>query len=219
MNENVGHEDIDNMANPLKPVSNEANSAATPQDLTDTEAAALNSQATEAVKALVEANGAAVFEAADQISNVGVQDQKNISTEVALLQERMGTVFSRKDDLTAKMTGDINDLQNALAKINPKDIRSQKGYSVVAGIPLIGRKIVDILKTSAKNRMTMQQFIDHLRESMEHGELMLRQDNAQLVVLYQEVGKKQKLAVTDGYFAQLLMDKLQDAIAKTDDPK
>ncbi len=217
MDENIANE---NKVNETTKMSVEVKSAEKPKDLNDKEASELESQVElKPVTALIEAKGSAVFEVADQISNVGVQDQKSISTGIALLQERMGTVFSRKDDLTASITRDINNLQSALVKINPKDIQREKGYAVVSGIPLVGKKIVEILRTSANNRMTMQQFVDHLRVSLEHGELMLRQDNAQLVVLYHEVEDKQKLAAVDTYFAQLLMDKLQDATARTDDPK
>ncbi|OGO20491.1 MAG: hypothetical protein A2144_03125 [Chloroflexi bacterium RBG_16_50_9] len=219
MDKDILNKNNENAVDPSTPMSIEVKAAGKPQDLTDKEASELDSQADKAVTALMEARGSAVFEAADQISNVGIQDQKSISTGVALLQERMGTVFSRKEDLTTNITQDINNLQKALLKINPKDIQREKGYAVINGIPLIGKKIVDILKTSANNRMTMQQFVDHLRESLEHGELMLRQDNAQLVVLYHEVEDKQKLAVVDTYLAQLLMDKLQEATARTDDTR
>jgi uncharacterized protein YaaN involved in tellurite resistance len=48
---------------------------------------------------------------------------------------------------------------------------------------------------------------------------MLRQDNAQLKVMYGDLVNKQDLIKSDAYFAEVLMEKLQDAISSAADEK
>lgn len=192
-----------------------------PDNLTDEQARALNEQAEKTVKSLVESKGSEVLSVEDQITNVGIQDQKAVSSSIALLQEKMGNVFysDNKVAVTDTITKDIANLQGTLAKINPKDLQKESWYRVIKMVPFFGNWIVQILKASSNKRLTLQQFVDHLEESLKSGELILRQDNAQLKVMYQEIENKQGLIATDAYLAEVLMEKLSEAIGEVTDEK
>jgi len=190
-----------------------------PDSLTDEQERALQEQADRAIEDLKNSEGSAVLDVEEKITNVGVQDQKAMSSSLALLQERMGQVFysDNKASISDSLTKDIANLQGVLGKINPKDIQNEARFRIIRIIPFFGNWIVKVLQETANRRVTLQEFIDHLEESLQHGELMLRQDNAQLKVMYGDLDKKQKLTSTDAYLAELLMDKLTKLIAETSD--
>jgi uncharacterized protein YaaN involved in tellurite resistance len=202
-------------------IATEVHPAIPPSGLSDKQVKLMKAQADKVVKALVESSGSESLTIADQITNVGIQDQKTVSNSVALLQERMGNVFysDNKSSVTENISKDILELQSVLAKINPKDIEKENKYRFIRLIPFFGNKIVDILKTSSDRRLTLQEFVNHLEESLKSGETMLRQDNAQLKVMYQDLETKEKLINMDAYLAELLMEKLSTAISEVKDGK
>jgi uncharacterized protein YaaN involved in tellurite resistance len=199
----------------------EVKPAVRPDGLTDEQAKAIKDQAAKAVKALVEAKGSDALTVEDQITNVGIQDQKQVSSSIALLQERMGNVFysDNKDSYASGLTKDIANLQDTLAKINPKDIQKSARYQILKIIPFFGNRLIAMLKTSSDKRLTLQEFVDHLEESLKAGELNLRQDNAQLKVMYEEIEDKQALIATDAFFAETLMEELDTAVSAEKDEK
>jgi len=192
-----------------------------PRKLSDEEMAEIEAHADEAVKDLIEAEGSEEMVVADEITNVGIQDQKTVSSGIELLQERMGNVFysDNKKGVAEDMSKDIRKLQNTLAKVNPEDIKKEAKYRIIRIIPFFGNWIVNVLKTASDRRLTLQDFIEHLEDSLQAGETMLRQDNAQLLVMYQDIEGKQKTIGADAYFAETLAKKLKAAIDTTDDKK
>jgi uncharacterized protein YaaN involved in tellurite resistance len=204
----------------LVPVT-ETKTVVKPDGLSDKQVEQMNAQADKVVTALVKAKGSEAITIEDQITNVGIQDQKAVSSGIALLQERMGNVFysDKKTNATESLSKDIVQLQGVLSKINPKDIEKEAKYKIIKYIPFLGNWIVNVLKTSSERRLTLQEFVDHLEDSLKSGETMLRQDNAQLKVMFQEIEKKSDLIALDAYLAQILMDKLTKAVAETTDEK
>jgi len=190
-----------------------------PEHLTDEQDKELKDKADKAILDLKSADGSAVFDVEEKITNVGIQDQKATSSSLALLQERMGHVFYSDDKVSSSesLTKDIGNLQKALARVNPKDIQNEARFRIIRIIPFFGNWIVKVLQETANRRLTLQEFIDHLESSLEHGQLMLRQDNAQLKVMYSDLEKKQKLVETDAYLAELLIERLEQLIAETPD--
>jgi len=199
----------------------EVKSAIAPDGLTDQQKSDINTHADQAIKALIEAKGSDILTASDAIANVGVQDQKTVSGNVALLQERMGPIFYSADKTspTANMSEDITKLQTALEKVNPKDIQKQAMYKYVLWIPFFGSRIVRSLKDASNKGMSLKAFVDHLEDSLKAGEVNLRQDNAQLKVMYTELEGQQKIIQSDEYMAELIMNKLSDIVAVEKDEK
>jgi uncharacterized protein YaaN involved in tellurite resistance len=195
--------------------------AVAPESLTAAQKVEIQAKADSIVKALVLAKGSDSLSIEDSIVNVGVQDQKSISGSVALLQERMGNVLysDNKSNLTTNMSEDISKLQTALEKVNPKDIQKQAMYKYILWIPFFGNRIVRSLKDASNKGMTLQQFVQHLQESLQAGETNLRQDNAQLKVMYTDLESKQQIIQSDGYLAETIMEKLSDIVAQEKDPK
>jgi len=187
--------------------------------LTDEQKKELQNKADNAIEDLKSAEGSAILDVEERITNVGIQDQKAMSSSLALLQERMGHVFysDNKASTSSALTKDIANLQNVLGKINPRDIQNEARFRIIRIIPFFGNWVVKVLQETANRRLTLQEFIDHLEESLQHGELMLRQDSAQLKVMYSELEKKQALIAADAYLAELLMDRLTKLIAETPD--
>jgi uncharacterized protein YaaN involved in tellurite resistance len=200
----------------------EVNPAVKPKNLTEAQADNIKEQAKKAVDNLVKSEGANSLTVADQITNIGVQDQKKVTSSIELLQEKMGNVFygENKNAVTEKITTDIGTLQTALARINPKDIQKESLYRILRYVPFIGNWAVRVLKESANRGMEIKEFVEHLDETIKHGENMLRMDNAQLTAMYAEIEEKQKLIGTDAYFAEVLMEEL-DKVTKdmTDEKK
>jgi uncharacterized protein YaaN involved in tellurite resistance len=192
-----------------------------PKGMSDEDEARIKAQANKAVTALVSADGSEAMVVQDQIANIGIKDQKNVSTGIALLQEKMGNVFysDNKSSVAEGITKDIGELQTVLTKINPKDIQKEARYRIIRMIPFLGNWMVNVLKASANRRITLQQFVDHLEESLKSGETMLRQDNVQLQVMYGEIEDKQKIIDSDAYFAEVLMEKLTEALNQVEDEK
>jgi len=190
-----------------------------PDFLTDEQDKELQDRANKAVENLKNAEGSAVLDIEEGITNVGIQDQKATSSSLALLQERMGNVFysDNKASVSSTLTKDIANLQGVLSKVNPKDIQNETKFQIIRLLPFFGNWIVRVLKETANRRVTLQEFIDHLEESLQHGELMLKQDNAQLKVMYSDLEKKQKLVSSDAYLAELLMERLTRLVGETPD--
>lgn len=193
--------------------------AVKPKNLTPEQETELQGKADKVIEELKAADGSALIEVEERISNVGVQGQKATSSSVALLQERMGRVIysDNKASVSKDLTNDIQNLQDVLGKINPKGIQNEARFRIIRIIPFFGNWIVRILKETANRRLSLQEFIDHLEESLQSGELMLRQDNAQLLVMYSDLEKKQTLTQTDAYLAELLMERLATLIQETPD--
>lgn len=199
----------------------EGQPAVKPEGLTDEQAKDIEAQADQAVKELLAAKGSEVFSVGDKIAYVGIKDQRAASSSMSLLQEKMGNVFysENKINTTERLTKDISNLQGTLAKINPKDIQKEARYRIIKLIPFFGGWVVRILRTASDRRLTLQQFVDHLEESLRSGETMLKQDNAQLKVMYLSIEEKQKLVASDAYFAEVLIEKLSEAVASTTDER
>jgi len=205
----------------LVPTVGEVGLAVKPQGLSDQQSKEIHSQADKVVKELVSAEGSEAMTIADQISNVGVKDQKRVSSGTALLQEKMGNIFysDKKTAVTDDLTKNIGELQTALVRINPKDIQKEAKYRIIRIIPFFGGRIIEMLKVAANRRLTLQQFIDHLEDSLESGETMLRQDNAQLKVMFGDLETKQAVIGADAYYAEVLMEKLSEAMEVSGDEK
>lgn len=205
----------------LIPAEGEVKPTTKPSGLSDEEAKEIDSRADAAVAELASAEGTEAMTVADRIANVGVQDQKAVSSGTALLQEKMGNVFysERKSEAADSLTKNISELQSALVRINPKDIQREAKYRVIRVIPLLGNWVVNVLKTAANRRLTLQEFIDHLEESLQHGETILKQDNAQLKVMYGDLEGKQRVISADAYYAEVLMEKLSEVTGAVGDEK
>ena len=195
--------------------------AVAPDSLTADQKVEIQAKATSIVSALVLAKGSDSLSVEDSIVNVGAQDQKTVSTSVALLQERMGNVLypDSKNSATQDMSADITKLQTALEKVNPKDIQKQALYRYILWIPFFGNRIVRSLKTASDKGMSLKQFVDHLAASLEAAERNTKQDNAELKVIYQNLESLQKLIQSDSYLAETIMEKLSAAIEVEKDPQ
>jgi uncharacterized protein YaaN involved in tellurite resistance len=199
----------------------ESKSPERPDGLTDEQVESLKSKAVETVNALVNAKGSEALTISDQLTSLGIRDQKNVAQNISLLQERIGKVFysDNKTSVTENMAKDISELQGVLTKINPKDIQKEGYYRFIRIFPFFGDWLVNVLRTSANRRMTLKEFVDHLQVSLETGETMIRQDNAQLKVMYEDIEKMQKLIATDAYFAEMAIEELSKAVSQVTEEK
>ncbi len=216
----INNEIIDGKVNSITEII-EVKPATRPDGLSDKQVEEINKNAEKAITELVSAKGSDAMTVAEQITNIGVQDQKTVSSGIALLQERMGNVFysDDKSKVTENLSGDIKELQDVINKINPREIEKETKYRLLRIIPFFGNRIVAVLKQSATKGMTLQEFVERMEESLKNGETMLRQDNAQLKVMYKDIEQKQKLINTDAYYAEVLMEKLDAKIKETKEEK
>lgn len=199
----------------------EVKPAVVPESLTEVQKEEIDKKAEQAINSLVLARGSNEIKIAEEISNVGILDQKSVASNVQLLQERMGNVFysENKQKAIQGITKDVSNLKNVLGKINPKDLQNETKYKIMKMIPFFGDYLVTILKDAASKQQTLQEFVEHLEDSLQHGEIMLRQDNAELTVIYESIEKLQEVIAKDAYFAEVLMEKLETAIKMETDEK
>ncbi len=190
-----------------------------PDELSTEQIANINAKADQSIKALIQTKGDIFSETTDQIVNVGVQDQKSVANNMALMQERMGNVFysNEKSNVTDNLSKDIAILQNTLEKVNPAVYKNSFMFKYIGWIPFFGDRIVYLLKQSSNKGLTLQEFVSKLEASLKNGEIMLRQDNAQLKVINDELRTKQSLIKADAYFAEVLMEKLSEATKGVED--
>jgi uncharacterized protein YaaN involved in tellurite resistance len=192
-----------------------------PKNMDEIKSKEIEREADKIVTSLVTSSGSEAMAIEDKIANIGMKDQKRIASGVTLLQEKMGDVFNseNKNAVTENVTKNITELQTALAKINPKDIQKEARYRIIRMLPFFGNRVVNILKVSAQRRMTLQEVVDHLESSLSSGEVMLRQDNAQLKVMYEDIEEKQNVIESNAYFAEVIMQKLEESINQSEDEK
>lgn len=190
-----------------------------PNELTDVQIQNLNKTADEAITSLIKAKGDIFSEAADSIVNVGLHDQKDISDNIQLMQEKMGNVFYSKEKSSAidNMSKDVSELQTALAKINPKYIQREARYRILKVIPFFGNYIVNVLKESSTRGLTLKSFADDLTQSIAQSEINIRQDNAQLKVINDDLKKKQVVVSANAYYAERLVEKLSEQVKIVED--
>lgn len=191
-----------------------------PDILTDIESETLKKQTTEAVKSLMLSNGSNAIEIASQIGNIGLKDQKVIADGMPLLQTKVAKIIGNgKSDTATAVSTDMTELQEVMAKINPSDVEKESYFKIISAIPFLGNKMVKILKTIALRRETLQQYIDHLKVTLEQGQQNLQTDNAQLMVIYKNIEGKQKIVVANAYQAELMRDALQAELVQITDPE
>jgi uncharacterized protein YaaN involved in tellurite resistance len=203
----------------LVPVVVEVKPAVVPDGLTEKQAKEFNEMADKSVTALIRAKGDIFSDEADSIINVGLKDQKEISNNIQIMQEKLGSIFYNKEKSTIaeNMSKDITGLQTALAKVSPKYIQREGRYQILRRIPILGNYIVNVLQESTNRGMSLKNFVDDISESIKQSETNIRQDNATLKVINEDLKNKSLITASNAYYAELLWNKISEHIKSIED--
>ena len=99
-----------------------------PQGITEEEAQEIQNRATELVKQLGGANGSQELELFDNMSNLGIQAQRNAGSELELLRGRVGEMIT-SDGTGAQIARDLLDVRVALNEINPQELAKRNVWN------------------------------------------------------------------------------------------
>lgn len=203
----------------LVPVVVEVKPAVVPDGLTEKQAKEFNEMADKSVTALIRAKGDIFSDEADSIINVGLKDQKEISNNIQIMQEKLGSIFYNKENssVSENMSKDISGLQTALARVSPKYIQREGRYQILRRIPFLGNYIVNVLQESTNRGMSLKNFVDDISESIKQGETNIRHDNATLKVINEDLKNKSLITASNAYYAELLWNKISEHIKSIED--
>jgi len=186
-----------------------------PKELDKEDRRKIGSEADAVIQRIMTAEGSKELDYIDQAANVGFKAQQGASLKLDMFQERMGRVLA-KDSTTQKMTSDILALKDSLSKINPADIKKEWIFNFLKVLPF-GNSLIRILRTIDLRRQRVESLVTTIEESLKTGRDMLVRDNAELVTLYKDMEDTQLSIQKNAYFAELMGQKLQDAIVNTED--
>jgi len=223
MAENNGKkENIEMVATkPLEGEVIETKPALKPSNISDTQSDKIRRDARELIKELIKAEGSIALTVKDKIQAIGASDKKLVNTNLSIVQEKLGNVYygENKNPITEGITKDIANLQQKLVKINPAELQKENMYRMMRYIPFVGKWLSGWMRDVNNKRLTIGDFIDHVAESLSLGETKLKQDNAQLKIMYEDVEDNQKIVMVNAYMAEIAAEELEKAIADVGDEK
>ncbi len=188
-----------------------------PKGMTLEERKKLEVEADVAVKQLQALSGGQELEQADKVANVGLKAQRTAGTELDLLQERMSKLITDKDQNAVQLGQDIERLKETLNRINPDAVQKEFLFSLLSVVPFLGKRLIRALKTIDTRRQTVATFVEYIEKSLQKGRDMMVHDNAQLALLYKQLEVVQEAIRKNAYFAELLAQKLQQAVDQEQD--
>ena len=191
--------------------------AVVPPGISVAESQEFQAKAAKAVKQLEEASGGKKMELVDSITAVGVQAQRHAGRDLELLRARVGDMMTRGGP-GEKISQDLLDLRLALDQINPHELNRSWFRSVVSTLPIINRfhPLVTRLKKIAIRYETVSKQVRVVESSLQDGRMLLTRDNIELRMLYEQVEAQQLVILKNGYLGELLMQKLEEALERSD---
>ena len=190
-----------------------------PKGLSDQEVRELETRAADLAKQLEEASGSQELELIDNITNIGMQAQRNAGGELDLLRTRIGQVVMDEGP-GADLSKDLLELRLALNQINPHDL-SERGLArrIFAKIPVIGsfNPAIKVLERIAIRYEPVSQQVTVIEARLRNGRAMLTKDNIEMRKLYEGVEAQQLPIQKNAYMGELLMKELDELVERTDD--
>ncbi len=196
----------------------ETRALAVPKGVSDLEDKDLKNRATILAKQLEDASGSKELEMIDSISSLGVQAQRNAGTQLELLRTRVGEMLAQEGP-SNEISKDLIELRAALNQINPHEL-SEAGFMsrLIRKLPLVGNPALKALERVAVRYEPVSKQVGIIEGQLREGRAMLARDNVELRKLYEQVEAQQLPVQKNAYLGELMMQQLDDVIARTDDP-
>ncbi len=187
-----------------------------PKGMTPEEGAELKARSAAIVNQLDQASGSKEMEMVDSITAVGIQAQKQAGAELNLLRGQVADILSN-EGTGGQVTKDLVDLRVALNEINPNE--NQSGIRRILNLLPFHKSLLNILERIAIRYETVAQQVLVIEKRLQDGRMMLRRDNIELRKLYEQVESQQVPIVKNAYFGELLMQQLDELLARTTDSR
>ena len=211
------------VAKPVEPIPVEAEiepagSAKPPKGMSEAEATKIRTQALDLMKQLGDATGSKEMEILDDMSNMGLQTQRNSAGYLDLLKARVST-FLNDGGPSREIANSMRDLRIALDQIDPHAKPKSVWDRVYNVFPFFGRNNpVRILQRIALRYEPVSRQIAVIETRLREGRGVLGRDNVELRKLYEQLEAQQPLIQRNAFLGELLMQHLNQSLEKTPDP-
>lgn len=149
-----------------------------------------------------------------KFDNLGAEAQRESARKMELLKGRVGQLLNDVNSEGSSIPRGLLDLRSKLDEINPHRL-AQPGWfgKLIGRTPVIGK----VLKNIAVRYEEINTQIDVIVNSLRDGQDKLEKDNYELDELYQQLRRQQLLIQKNAYMGEMLMQKLDDLLAVTED--
>ncbi len=190
-----------------------------PKGVSDEVQQDLKGQATNLVAQLGEASGSRELELTDSITSLGIQAQRGAGSELDLLKGRVGDMLGQEGP-GGEISNDLLNLRVALNQINPHELSRPTGIrKVLSMIPFVSKftPAVKVLERIALRYEPVSKQVTMIESKLREARAMLVRDNVELRKLYEQVEEQQLPIKKNAYLGELVMNQLDELLAKTDD--
>jgi uncharacterized protein YaaN involved in tellurite resistance len=197
-------------AEPLPGEPNQSGEVVVPQALGEPDVAGLKAQAAWIVSELNSAAGSQEMAVIDDLSGLGLPEQRKACAELDLLRARMGEMMMRKDS-SAQISHDLAGLRLALNVINPHEL-SKPGFlrRIFGALPLVNRlpSPAQVLEMIAMRYENVSQQVTVIETRLGEGRRMLARDNIELRMVYEQMEAQMLPLQRNIYLGELIMQEL-----------
>jgi uncharacterized protein YaaN involved in tellurite resistance len=188
-----------------------------PQGMTEEEAWKVKIEATALVKQLRTISGSKELEILDNMSNMGMQAQRNAAGYLDLLKGRVST-FLADGGPSRQIADSMRELRITLDQINPNAEPRTIWDRLYSFFPYFGmRNPVRILQKIALRYEPVSRQVTLIETRLREGRTMLVRDNIELRKLYEQVEAQQPVIQRTAYLGELLMVHLNQMLKNTPD--
>jgi len=189
-----------------------------PKGMSEHEADKVRSQAAALVRQLGEVSGSKELEILDNITNIGVQVQRNAAGYLSLLKARVNT-FRGEGGPGREITKSMRDLRIALDQIDPHRAPRNIWDHLSNFPPFFGKNSpVRMLQRIALRYEPVSRQIAAIETKLRDGRTVLARDNLELRKLYEQIEIQQPTIRKNTFLGELLIQHLAQLIQKTPDP-
>jgi uncharacterized protein YaaN involved in tellurite resistance len=188
-----------------------------PEGMSEEEAQKIKNQAAELVKQLGEVTGSKELEIMDNMTNMGIQSQRNAANYLDLLKSRVAT-FLDEGGPSREIANSLRDLRLSLEQIDPHG--HQTFWQRATGyFPFFGRyNPIRVLQRIAIRYEPVSRQVAVIETRLREGRSLLARDNVELRKLYEQLEAQQPSIQRNAYLGQMLMQYLTQLVQRTSDP-
>ncbi len=189
-----------------------------PKGMSEGEANKIRTQSLDLMQQLSDATGSKEMEILDDMSNMGLQTQRNSAGYLDLLKARVSTFLSDGGP-SREIANSMRDLRIALDQIDPHAKPKSVWDRFYSVFPFFGRNNpVRVLQRIALRYEPVSRQIAVIETRLREGRSVLGRDNVELRKLYEQLEAQQPLIQRNAFLGELLMQHLSQSLEKTPDP-
>lgn len=188
-----------------------------PKGMSEKESQKIRNQAAELVKQLGEVTGSKELEIMDNMTNMGIQSQRNAANYLDLLKARVAS-FLDDGGPSREIANSLRDLRLSLEQIDPHG-KQNVWQRVIRFFPFFGQyNPIRVLQKIAIRYEPVSRQIGIIETQLREGRSLLARDNVELRKLYEQLETQQPSIQRNAYLGQILMQYLTQLVQRTPDP-